>query len=158
VRTPLPDTDGLTQRVCNIQLQVFRSFFTIFCTVPCLLLIAYLLPKLAPFMAAGPQRSSMTVLKLLVVVPGAVAVFVAIAYLAVMLAAIANVLIIRLAVPQVRAADAHTTLMQFYSHPRWVNFLWGGMRKNKRLIRWSQQLTKATINWVYGGTIPSKLG
>ncbi|MGA9855861.1 MAG: hypothetical protein WBR29_11360 [Gammaproteobacteria bacterium] len=145
----LRNASELTERVCNIQLQVFRSFFTIFCTVPCLLLIMVLLPKLASFMAFGPQTSSMTVLKLLILVP-IVALFIAIAYMAVMLAAIGNVLIIRLVVPQVRGPNAHVTLMQFYSHPRWVNFLWGGMRKNKRLIRWSEHLTAGTIKWVYG--------
>jgi len=138
----------LTERVAGIQLQVFRSFFTIFCSLPCLLLIAYLLPKLTSFMAFGAQTSSMTVLKLLMLAP-IVVMFIAIAYLAVMLAAIGNVFVIRLAVPQVRAADAHTTLMQFYSNPRWVNFLWGGMQKNKHLIRWCQRLTAASISMAY---------
>ena len=151
MKPTLQDTNGLTERVCNIQLQVFRSFFTIFCTLPCLLLITYLLPKLAPFMAFGPQTSSMTVLKLLILVP-IVAVFVAIGYIAVLLAAIGNVFVIRLAVPQIRGPDAHTTLMQFYSHQRWVNFLWGGMQKNKRLIRGCERLTAWTIRLVYGNS------
>ncbi|HVA56117.1 MAG TPA: hypothetical protein VNI53_10050 [Gammaproteobacteria bacterium] len=142
-------TGELTERVCYIQLQVFRSFFTIFCTVPCLLLIVYLLPKLASFMAFGAQTSSMTVLKLLMLVP-IVVVFVGIGYIAVMLAAVGNVFVIRLVVPQVRGMDAHTTLMQFYSHPRWINFLWGGMAKNKRLNRWCECLSAATIDRVYG--------
>ena len=148
IKPTLQNTSALTQRVCSIQLQVFRSFFTIFCSLPCLLLIAYLLPKLTSFMAFGSQTSSMTVLKLLMLAP-IVVMFIAIAYLAVMLAAIGNVFVIRLAVPQVRAADAHTTLMQFYSNPRWVNFLWGGMQKNKHLIRWCQRLTAASISMAY---------
>jgi hypothetical protein len=148
VKSTLPETNGLTERVCNIQLQVFRSFFTIFCTIPCLLLVLALSPKLAAFMAFGRQTSSMTVVKLLILVP-IVALFIAIGYVAVLLAAIGNVFIIRLAVPQVRGADAQVTLMQFYSHPRWVNFLWGGMQKNKHLIRWCEHLTARTVALVY---------
>jgi hypothetical protein len=149
VISTLQNTSELNERVCAIQLQVFRSFFIIFCTVPCLLLATYSMPELMSFMAFGPQTSSMTVLKLLVLVP-IVTVFIVMGYLAVMLAAIGNVLIIRLSVPQVSRSDAHTTLMQFYSHPRWVNFLWGGMKKNKHLIRWCQRLTASTIILVYG--------
>jgi hypothetical protein len=144
----LQNSSDLIERVCNIQLQVFRSFFTIFCAVPCLLLFLALSPKLAAFMAFGRQTSSMTVVKLLILVP-VVAVFIGIGCLAVMLAAIGNVLIVRLAVPQIRGPDARSILMQFYSHPRWLNFLWGGMRKNKRLIKCCERLTAATARWVY---------
>jgi hypothetical protein len=149
VTSTLQNSSELNERVCAIQLQVFRGFFIIFCTVPCLLVATHFMPELISFMTYGRQTSSMTVMKLLVLVP-IVAVFIVMGYLAVMLAAIGNVLIIRLSIPQVSRSDTHIKLMQFYSHPRWVNFLWGGMKKNKRLTRWYRRLTKSTIILVYG--------
>jgi hypothetical protein len=41
-KSAVVENSDLVDRVCNIQLQVFRSFFTIFCTIPCLLLVTYL--------------------------------------------------------------------------------------------------------------------
>lgn len=46
-------------------------------------------------------------------------------------------------------------LMQFYLDPRWVNFLWGGMAKNQRLIRMCEWLTAWTIPLVYGRAAPA---
>ncbi|HVC37315.1 MAG TPA: hypothetical protein VNF46_02825 [Gammaproteobacteria bacterium] len=108
------------------------------------------------FMGTGPQTSSMTVLKLLILIP-IVLLFVGIGYVATLLAAIGNVFFIRLAVPELRMPEAHPMLMQFYSDLRWVNFLWGGMAKNKRLIRMCQRLTAWTIPLVYGRAAPANL-
>ncbi|MGA9852026.1 MAG: hypothetical protein WBR15_03770 [Gammaproteobacteria bacterium] len=155
-------TGELADKVFWYQLHVFQVCLLLFCTLPCLAIVIVLLPKLAPFMAAGPQRSSMTVLKVLVVLAPMVLVFVALACLACLFAAVLNVFFIRLFVPALRLPEARGILLQFYSDPRWLyqsrgtkSFPWwispwGGMGSNKRLNRLCQRVTAWAIGVAYG--------
>ena len=160
-KAPPGNSSELAEKVYWNQLHVFQVCTWIFCTIPCILLVIYLSPAFMSFMGSGPQRSSMVVLKLLILAP-MVLVFVGLAYAATLLAAIINVFFIRIFVPALRMPEARDILLQFYSGPRWLtqsrgfkNFpwcisVWGGMGKNQRLIRTCGRLTAWTISLVYG--------
>ncbi len=154
------NTSELAEKVYWHQWHVFQGCFLLFCTLPCLLLAIVLIPKFASFMGSGPQRSSMVVLKLLILAP-LVLLFVALGYVAMLLAAVIHVVFIRVFAPALRMPEARDILLQFYSDPRWLtqsrgfkNFpwwisVWGGMGKNQRLIRTCERLTVWMIALVY---------
>lgn len=163
MKSTLRNTTELADKVYWYQLHVFQVCTWLFCIIPCIVLVIHLAPAFMSFMGVGPQRSTMLVLKLLIVVP-IILLFVALQYLSNLLAAVINVLFIRLFVNDLPALEARDILLQFYSDPRWLYqsrgtkrypwwiSLWGGMGKNKRLIRCCQGLTAGTITLVYGGS------
>ena len=144
IKAPPRNTSELADRVYWYQLHVFQICFLLFCIVPCVVLVLYLFPELLSFMGSGPQRSTMVVLKLLILVP-MVLLFAGLEYAATLLAAILNVFLIRLFVPALRMPEALDILLQFYSDPRWLyqsrgfkNFpwwvsLWGGIGETAAL-------------------------
>ncbi len=160
-KAPPGITSELAGKVYGYQLHVFQACFLLFCTLPCLLLVIALFPKFASFMGSGPQRSSMMVLKLLILTP-MVLLFVVLGYAAMLLAAVIHVFFIRVFAPALRMPEARDILLRFYSDPRWLtqsrgfkNFpwwisVWGGMGKNQRLVRMCERLTAWTIALVYG--------
>ncbi|MHB8404112.1 MAG: hypothetical protein ACYDCJ_01635 [Gammaproteobacteria bacterium] len=161
-KSTLQNTTPLADRVYGYQLHVFQACFLLVCALPCLILIILLFPMLASFMASGPPRSSMLVLKTLVLLAPLVLLFVGLAYAAMLLAAVIHVFFIRIFVPALRMPEARDILLRFYSDPRWLtqsrgfkNFpwwisVWGGMGKNQRLVRTCGRLTAWTISLVYG--------
>ena len=162
IKSASRNTGELADRVFWCQLHVFQICIWIFCTLPCLALVVYLFPRLAAFFAAGPQRSSMAVIKALVIIAPMVLLFAGLLYLAFLLGAALNVLVVRLLVRELHMPEARNVLLQFYSDPRWLyqnrgtrNFpwwisLWGGMGNNRRLNRWCARLTSGTVLLLYG--------
>lgn len=151
----------LADRVYWCQLHVFQACVWIFCTLPCLALVIYFFPELAAFFAMGPQRSSMAVIKSAVILLPAVLLFMGVLYLAFLLGAVFNVLVVRILIRELRMPEARDLLLRIYSDPRWLqqnrgsrNFpwwipLWGGMGKNKRLNRLCQRVTGWTAQLIY---------
>ena len=154
-------TGELAEKAFWYQLHVFQVCQWLVCVIPSVLAIVLSAPALKAFMQHGPQIWYMTLVKLLVAVPFVLG-FAALAYLAFPFGAVLAVLLIRLLVPQLRLPEARSTLLQFYSDPRWLYqgngtkrfpwwiSLWGGMGKNKHLNRWCRSLTAGTVTLVYG--------
>ncbi len=163
IKSTFLNTTELADKIYWFQLHVFQVCTWLFCTIPCIALVIYLSPAFMSFMSHGPQRSSMVVLKVMVVVP-IVFLFMGLQYLANLVAAVFSVLFIRMIVRALPALEAPAALLQFYSDQRWLYqsrgtkhfpwwvFLWGSMHKNERLIRWCERLTAGTISLVYGGS------
>ena len=152
----------MADKVFWYQLHVFQTCVWVFCALPCLALVIYFFPNLAAFFAAGPQRSSMVVIKAVVIVAPSVLLFVGLLFLAFLLGAALNVLVVRMLVRELRMPEAGVLLLKIYSDPRWLyqgkgarNFpwwvsLWGGMGKTPRLNQWCASLTSGIISLVYG--------
>jgi len=152
--------------VYRYQLRVFQVCFLLVCALPCVLVFILLLPALASFMGSGPQRSSMLVIKsAMLLAPGAL-LCMALAYAANLLAAILNVLFIRLRVPALQMPQARELLLQFYADPRWLKrnrgstqfswwmSLWALIAGNQRLLRLCRRLTAWTVARLYAESRP----
>jgi hypothetical protein len=155
---------GPADTVFRCQLRVFQACFLLVCVLPCLLLVILLLPTLATFMAAGPPRSSLLVIKSVsLLAPGAL-LFVTLACAANLLAACLHVCIVRVLMPELRQPQA--LLLQFYADPRWLKAsrrrrlfpwwvgVWALIAANQRLLRLCRGVTAWTLARVYAQSRP----
>jgi len=133
-------TGDFADKVYWQQLHVFQFCNFCFCFVPCFAIV-FLLLYLKPYLQHRFRGSEMISLGVLTVVAW-VLLFAGLAYLASMLAAVGNVLLVRLLLPALRMPEAREILLQLYSDPAgplsesWLqeaavagSLLWGGHGK-----------------------------